>query len=330
MNHWALLAVVAPLILAACGPQAKEEGVTLGGGASAPVGPASAGSSPPASLAEARKGFRTRLIRQVSEHDPAPQPPAELFRLVRYESPAGPLAAYVSPPPADGAKHPAILWIVGGFDNGIGSSSWEPAPAENDQSASAFREAGLVMMFPSLRGGNDNPGVKEGFFGEVDDVLAAAEFLAKQEGVDPARIYLGGHSTGGTLALLAAESTDRFRATFSFGPADDVAGYGPEDLPFDLSDRREVELRAPVRWLAGLRTPTFVFEGADGNVPSLRAIAAAAGGNPLVHGFTVPGKTHFSVIRPLTRLIAEKIGHDDGPTCTIQFTQDELDRLGAG
>ena len=33
------------------------------------------------------------------------------------------------------------------------------------------------MMFPSLRGGNNNPGSKEGFFGEVDDVLAAADLL---------------------------------------------------------------------------------------------------------------------------------------------------------
>ena len=43
------------------------------------------------------------------------------------------------------------------------------------------------MLFPSLRGGNQNPGVKEGFFGEVDDLLAAANFLAKQGFVDPNR-----------------------------------------------------------------------------------------------------------------------------------------------
>ena len=82
------------------------------------------------------------------------------------------------------------------------------------------------MMFPSLRGGNDNPGRKEGFLGEVDDVLAAADFLATVDYVDPRRLYLGGHSTGGTLVLLVAESSDRFRAVFSFGPVDDVSGYG--------------------------------------------------------------------------------------------------------
>jgi hypothetical protein len=40
------------------------------------------------------------------------------------------------------------------------------------------------MMFPSLRGGNDNPGAREGFYGEVDDVVAASEFLARQPYVD--------------------------------------------------------------------------------------------------------------------------------------------------
>jgi dienelactone hydrolase len=81
------------------------------------------------------------------------------------------------------------------------------------------------MMFPSLRGGNQNPGQKEGFLGEVDDVLAAADFLVREDYVDPARIYLGGHSTGGTPVMLVAESTPRFRAVLSFGPVNDVRGY---------------------------------------------------------------------------------------------------------
>jgi dipeptidyl aminopeptidase/acylaminoacyl peptidase len=56
------------------------------------------------------------------------------------------------------------------------------------------------------------------------------------------RIYLGGHSTGGTLALLVAESSDRFRSVFAFGPTDDIRGYGQENLPFPISNRKEAEL----------------------------------------------------------------------------------------
>src|SRR2546430_17631493 len=105
------------------------------------------------------------------------------------------MAAYLSPDPRDGKKHPAIIWITGGDCNSIGDV-WSPAPRANDQTASAFWKAGIIMMFPSLRGGNDNPGLKEGFFGEVEDILAAADFLAKQEDVDAKRNYLGGPRPG--------------------------------------------------------------------------------------------------------------------------------------
>ena len=142
-----------------------------------------------------------------SEQDregPPDQPPPKVFSLVRYKSPAGDLAAYLTPDRGDGAKHPAIVWITGGDCNSIGDV-WKDAPRKNDQTASAYRKAGIVLMFPSLRGGNDNPGRREGFLGEVDDVLAAADYVAAQPYVDPRRIYLGGHSTGGTLAMLVAE-----------------------------------------------------------------------------------------------------------------------------
>src|SRR5437879_5106436 len=144
-------------------------------------------------LAEARKGFTTRLARRESANTPVPKPPPAVFKIVHFNSPAGKLAAYLSPDPKDGKKHSAIVWITGGDCNTIDQGCWREGPPQNDQSASAYRKAGIVMMFPSLRGGNDNPGPKEGFFGEVDDVLAAAEFLRKQPFVDPDRIYLGGH-----------------------------------------------------------------------------------------------------------------------------------------
>ncbi|MGE3809330.1 MAG: alpha/beta hydrolase family protein, partial [Gemmataceae bacterium] len=126
-------------------------------------------------LVEARRGFKTRLTRQERDGTP-PEKPARLFDLVHYDAAPGKLAAYLTPDPKDGTKHAAIIWITGGDCNTIGPV-WEDLPADNDQAASAYRKAGIVMMFPSLRGGNDNPGVKEGFLGEVDDVVAAAEFL---------------------------------------------------------------------------------------------------------------------------------------------------------
>src|SRR5262245_20517464 len=139
------------------------------------------------SLVEARKGFQSKLANKKEEKEPVDQPPPIVLGIVRYDAAAGKLAAYLTPDPKDGKKHPAIIWITGGDCNSIGDVWSAPEPG-NDQTASAHRKAGIVMMFPSLRGGNDNPGIKEGFLGEVDDVLAAADFLAKQPYVDPNRI----------------------------------------------------------------------------------------------------------------------------------------------
>jgi acetyl esterase/lipase len=279
------------------------------------------------SLVDARKGFKTRLVSRGIEKEPVDEPPPGVFRKVMYDAPIGKLAAYLTPDPKDGKKHPAIIWITGGDCNSIGDGCWTDAPPSNDQSASAFRKAGIVMMFPSLRGGNDGPGIKEGFLGEVDDVLAAADFLAKQEYVDPKRIYLGGHSTGGTLVLLVSECTDRFRAVFSFGPADNVASYPPMFLPFDTSNRREIELRSPGRWLSTIMSPTFVLEGTvDGNLGSLQSMARNSK-NSNVHFLPARGADHFSILFPTTRLIAQKILRDDGSTCSLALTEDEVSKL---
>ncbi len=204
---------------------------------------------------------------------------------------------------------------------------WKRAPASNDQTASQYREAGIVMMFPSLRGGNKNPGSQENFFGEVDDVLAAAEYLAKQDFVDPARIYLGGHSTGGTLVMLVAESAPKFRAVFSFGPAEDISGYPAQfRSAVNMSDAREVELRSPGRWLHSIQSPTFVFEGTDGNLGSLQAMAQASS-NPKAKFFAVKGATHFSVLAPVNKLVAKKILADTGAEPNLAFTEAELNQL---
>src|SRR5690349_24726201 len=65
---------------------------------------------PAVSLAEARKGFRTKLVRRESAREPVPEPPRRVFRTVRYDAPAGKLAAYLTPDPGDGKTHPAIVW----------------------------------------------------------------------------------------------------------------------------------------------------------------------------------------------------------------------------
>jgi dienelactone hydrolase len=280
-------------------------------------------------LLEARQGFHTKLLKQEKENEPVETPPANLMKVVQYPSPAGNLAAYLTNIPQDGKKHPAIIWIFGGFGNGIGDTAWKRADQNNDQSASAFREAGIVTMYPSLRGGNQNPGVQESFYGEVDDVLAAADFLAAQPGIDPSRIYLGGHSTGGTLALLVAETGARkFRAIFCFGPVGNVAGYGSDSLVFDADDERELEVRAPIRFLKAIAVPTWVLEGGSGssNASELIAMSQKKHSNQ-VQFYSVNQADHFSILYPVTRLLAARISADTGAEVNIDIEQNDLNRL---
>jgi dipeptidyl aminopeptidase/acylaminoacyl peptidase len=279
---------------------------------------------PSVTLPQARQGFVTKLERKLQAGSNAPTPPLGVFNLVRYKAPLGENVAYLSPDPGDGKKRPAIVWITGGDCNTIDQGCWNDRDPSNDQSASAYRKAGLVMMFPSLRGGNTNPGFKEGFLGEVDDVLAAADFLARQPHVDPQRIYLGGHSTGGTLVLLVSQCSDRFRAVFSFGPADDVAGYGPDFNYAALTDLKEMRLRSPGYWLHGVRSPTFVIEGAvDGNTEAIQ-IMKAQNTNPKVTFATIQRASHFSVLGPINAFLARKIQDDTGPTCNLSLSEADL------
>src|SRR5207247_2351206 len=141
------------------------------------------------------------------------------------------------------------------------------------------------------------------------------------------RIFLGGHSTGGTLALLVAESSDRFRAVFSFGPVDDVSGYGAKSgfLPFDISNHREVELRSPGHWLPSIQSPTWVIEDVKGNIDDLRAMAKASN-NPKAHFIEIQRANHFATLAPTNELIAKKILQDTGDASNISLLEDEVNR----
>ena len=177
MNTTRLLAFSMLVSLVGCGKADKDPAVdpVRPGGTPTTTTPSDGAAN---TLVEARKGFKTKLVRPAPAKEPVDAPPAKLFSKVKYDAPGGKLAAYLTPDLKDNKKRPAIVWITGGDCNSIGEC-WKAQPANNDQTAAQYRQAGIAMLFPSLRGGNDNPGLREGLLGEVDDVLAAADFLAK-------------------------------------------------------------------------------------------------------------------------------------------------------
>lgn len=276
------------------------------------------------SFAQAHDAFKTTLVREENDDYEIPAPPEGLFDLVSYPSKVGDLAAYVSSDPQDGQKHPMIIWVVGGWGNGIDDFPWCYPEWDNDQTGSAFWQNGILTMYPSFRGGCNNPGYYEALFGEVDDIVSAYEYAASLPYVDANRIYLGGHSTGGTRALLAAEYSDKFRAVFCFGAVDEVKYHNNSQFTFDTENEEEFIMRSPVYWLDNVKNPTFLIEGSEGNAVNLKNIQRASE-NENINCYLVEGADHFSVLAPVTRLVAEKIREDTGSKASITITQEELD-----
>lgn len=205
--------------------------------------------------ADARKTFKTKLTKQ----GPAPQtwdpvaPPAGVQE-VTFNSGGFKLKGWINTPAAKQPLQPAVLFLHGGF--AFGEDDWDQCKP--------FRDAGFITMTPILRGENGQQGSYSMFYDEVDDVLAAAELLAKTPGVDPDRIYVAGHSVGGTLAMLSAMASKRFKACASFSGSPDQPVWirGQEDVvPFDPSDFNEMVMRSPLAFPNSFKCPARLYFG---------------------------------------------------------------------
>jgi dipeptidyl aminopeptidase/acylaminoacyl peptidase len=172
---------------------------------------------------------------------------------ITYESGARTLKAYATPVMGF-VRKPALLFLHGGFS--FGQGHWELTRP--------FRRAGYVVLVPTLRGENGQDGERSLFLDEVDDVLAAAAVLQGRVDVDPRRVFVAGHSVGGTLAMLAALASPKFRAAASFSGSPDQVVYTrgrPERIPFDPRNLEEFRIRSPVAFATFFQCPTRLYFG---------------------------------------------------------------------
>lgn len=263
--------------------------------------------APPQTLAAARAGQTANPALSYRQKRKPEKPPVAWMRLVTYPGPLGDMHGYLATVPEQKSRVPAIIWISGG-DTAIGNF-WSPQPRSNDQSAAAFREAGMAVFYPAVRGLNGNPGQVESYFGELDDLVAATRWLKSQPYIDPERVYLGGHSSGGTMALLAAEYASEWAAVFAFGPVTDPQLYGNGlwgVQPVAATDNAGQRLRAPYLWLDSITIPTLVLEGDDGNAVDI-AEFRKVNHNPKARFHVIEGCSHFSILRPGSEMIARAI-----------------------
>jgi dipeptidyl aminopeptidase/acylaminoacyl peptidase len=139
------------------------------------------------------------------------------------------------------------------------------------------------------------------------NVQTALDFVfAKVPNLDPQRVYIAGHSSAATLALLAAEHDSRIQGCVAYAPVTDVMARLADAIP-SLNKaipgfKDFLQFSSPQTHMAQLKCPVFLFHASDDtNIPIRQTAAFAAllkKTNPQVTFVTVKrGGHHDSMIR---------------------------------
>jgi dipeptidyl aminopeptidase/acylaminoacyl peptidase len=168
-------------------------------------------------------------------------------------------------------KYPALFLIHGGPQSHFGEQ-WHYR-----WNAQVFAAAGYVVVMPNFRG---STGYGQKFIDEInadwggkpfDDIMAAADYVAKLPYIDPERMAAAGASYGGYMINWILGHTQRFKALVSHAGAFDLRSKTgeTEELWFPLWEFRGApwdnpELYArfsPSYFVKEFRTPTLITAG---------------------------------------------------------------------
>ena len=90
--------------------------------------------------------------------------------------------------------------------------------------ALGIRDRGYLVFNPDYRGSGMSEGSHEGAKGEVDDVIAAIDYLEDQNLIADGRIGMYGQSHGAAISVLAAERDPRIKAVVAEAGFYDAVG----------------------------------------------------------------------------------------------------------
>ena len=209
-----------------------------------------------------------------------------------------------------GRRYPAILWIHGGPEeqNTYDMGFWQLW-------GQYLAQAGYIVMMPNYRGSTGygerfrNLNVEDSGGGEVQDVVAGAQYLISSELADPARIAIGGQSHGGTMVGYATtEFPTLFRAAIVIAGVWDRATYLQGTYPHSVTRwtrkmggtaAQKLEVYRKANSLARadkIQSPLLIFHGEiDPVVPpeeSAQIAAALKRDGKTFYYFTYPGEYH--------------------------------------
>jgi dienelactone hydrolase len=126
--------------------------------------------------------------------------------------------------------------------------------------------------------------------------------LAKVPTIDPSRIYIAGHSSAGTLALLVAAQEPRIKACAAYAAAPDVESRVAKFIPTldrALTGYRDfLHFSSPTTHVDKLACPVFLFHAEDDKVVPLAQSTEFAAllkkTNPHVTLVTTPKGGHYT------------------------------------
>ena len=139
----------------------------------------------------------------------------------------------------------------------------------------------------------------------LSDVENALAFIQQEmPQVDPERVAIAGKGSGGTLALLAAESNPAIKACVAFSPCVDVALLRKDDMPTIASSLPGVanfcSEFSPISHVDRVRCPLFVFQAEDDAVMPLaetvRFVDAAKDKQKVVEFVRIPTGGHDQAV----------------------------------
>ncbi len=227
------------------------------------------------------------------------------------------------------------LRLVGGLYSPHGAGPF-PAIILNHGSSPYGRKAGLVralgmalqargwlVLAPDARGFGesddpqdlDNPDAYE----VGSDYARWVDYLESRPDVDPARLYVFGHSLGANFALESALDDKRVKALILMGPERYLRGLDEQPSRWNRvrasADRRLPQLVSPEVLLHSRKrngipvlvdarlsqpghTPTLLIDGELESKESLKYLAAIASrcASPFVY-YTLPGSGHYAGVR---------------------------------
>ncbi|HEV7280201.1 MAG TPA: prolyl oligopeptidase family serine peptidase [Pirellulaceae bacterium] len=222
----------------------------------------------------------------------SPKPGAFLYQMAWPGDPSlpggvGTIWLYLPPGELTEASLPCVLIGAGGSN----LLSGKALDDDDMQEHIPYVQAGFAVVAFSIDGDpryTDQPYRKfKDAFGGMVNARNALEFtLAKAPEVDPERIFIAGHSSAATLALLYAEHEPRLKGCLAYMPVYDVVGAlgnSPALRTVAPDAPQFLAMTSPRSFADRLRCPVFLFGSEkDGNVPVATVRRAAV--DLRVHG----------------------------------------------